>query len=95
MIFQKLIFNANKLILNILPVCLLHSVFDCLGEIIHVARHTFATLALSNGVSLESVSKMMGHTSIRTTQVYAHAQITNLKVKEEMELMAGRLKGNK
>nr|WP_255498633.1 site-specific integrase [Dysgonomonas sp. ZJ709] len=59
----------------------------------HTARHTFATLALSNGVSLESVSKMMGHTSIRTTQVYA--QITNLKVKEEMEVMADRLKGNK
>lgn len=59
----------------------------------HVARHTFATLALSNGVSLESVSKMMGHTSIRTTQVYA--QITNLKVKEEMEVMADRLKAKK
>jgi len=38
----------------------------------HVARHTFATLALSNHVSLEVVSKMLGHEDIRTTTIYAH-----------------------
>lgn len=38
----------------------------------HLARHTFAnTVTLSNGVPIESVSKMLGHTSIRTTQIYA------------------------
>ncbi|KGE13784.1 site-specific integrase [Sphingobacterium deserti] len=38
----------------------------------HIARHTFATtITLSNGVPIESVSKMLGHTSIRTTQIYA------------------------
>ena len=37
----------------------------------HMARHTFATLSLTNGVSMETVSKTLGHASIRTTQVYA------------------------
>ena len=39
---------------------------------IHIARHTFATtVTLNNGVPIESVAKMMGHTSIKTTQIYA------------------------
>jgi integrase/recombinase XerC len=37
----------------------------------HVARHTFATKALSNGIPLEVVSSMLGHTTIKTTQIYA------------------------
>ena len=49
----------------------------------HMARHTFATMSLSKGVSMESVSKMLGHTNIKTTQIYAH--ITNKKIEHDME----------
>ena len=52
----------------------------------HIARHTFATtITLSNGVSIESVSKMLGHRSIRTTQHYA--KILDKKVSEDMMLL--------
>ena len=37
----------------------------------HMARHTFATWALSQGVKIENVSKMLAHTSVRTTEIYA------------------------
>ncbi len=50
----------------------------------HCARHTFATtVTLSNGVPIETVSKMLGHTSIKTTQHYA--RITDKKVGNDME----------
>ena len=39
--------------------------------ILHVARHTFATFALANGVSIESVAKMLGHTNVQMTRYYA------------------------
>lgn len=55
----------------------------------HLARHAFATMILSKGVPIESVSKMLGHTNIRTTQVYA--RITNKKIEEDMLELAGKL----
>ena len=56
----------------------------------HIARHTFATLTLTKGVSIESVSKMLGHTSISTTQIYA--KITDRKIGNEMNQFAGSVK---
>lgn len=55
----------------------------------HLARHTFATLAISLGVPIESVSKMLGHTKIQTTQIYA--RITNKKVEADMLDFADKL----
>jgi len=49
----------------------------------HIARHTFATtITLSNGVPIETISKMLGHTSIKTTQIYA--KVLDNKISEDM-----------
>lgn len=59
----------------------------------HLARHTFATtVTLSNGVPIESVSKMLGHTSIRTTQIYA--KVVEHKLSEDMQNLRKRMVAN-
>jgi site-specific recombinase XerD len=55
----------------------------------HVARHTFATLTLTKGVSIESVSKMLGHTNIQTTQIYA--RISGEKISNDMAVFAEKV----
>lgn len=58
----------------------------------HIARHTFATtVTLAKGVPIETVSKMLGHTNIRTTQIYA--RITDSKISNDMQELAGKLQG--
>lgn len=56
----------------------------------HLARHTFATtMTLGKGVPIESVSKMLGHTNISTTQIYA--RITNDKISKDMDELSRNL----
>jgi site-specific recombinase XerD len=56
----------------------------------HIARHTFATtVTLNNGVPIESVAKMMGHTSIKTTQIYA--KVLDHKISSDMQLLRKKL----
>ena len=55
----------------------------------HLARHTFATYMLRNGVKIESVSKMLGHTNITQTQRYA--KVLAQSVHEDFDMIAEKM----
>ena len=58
----------------------------------HLARHTFATYMLRNGVKIENVSKMLGHTNITQTQRYA--KVLAQSVHDDFDMIAEKLKSN-
>ena len=56
----------------------------------HLGRHTFATtVTLTNGVPIETVSKMLGHTSLKTTQIYS--KVVDTKIAEDMEKIQNKI----
>lgn len=73
--------------LRFIFICSLSLALPC---IFHMARHTMATtVCLSNNVPIETVSSILGHKNIRTTQIYA--KITKEKVKKDMTALAAQL----
>ena len=57
----------------------------------HLSRHTFAVLAFNYGMPIESVSKILGHTNITTTQIYA--KVTNTKLEHDISMFEDRVSG--
>ena len=57
----------------------------------HIARHTFATVSLRNHVPLETISKMLGHSDIQTTQIYA--KMVEEAISEDMRKMRAKFDG--
>lgn len=80
-----LIINDLRLIRTIL-------FFIAFLNITYTARHTFSTeICLSQGVPIETVSRMLGHRDLRSTQVYA--KINNNKISEDTDKLEKRIKG--
>ena len=82
--------NSEKLLisngLRFVVTCLL---MVALWVLFHCARHTFGTLALSKGMPIESVSRVLGHTNIVTTQIYA--KITTQKLDNDLTMFGNKL----
>ena len=81
---------AKCLIINVLRLILVILFFIAFLNITYTARHTFATtITLSQGVAIETISKLLGHKNIRTTQIYAN--ITHSHISSEMERLSKRI----
>lgn len=59
----------------------------------HVARHSFGTLTLKAGIPMESIAKMLGHSSIASTHIYA--QVTDKKISEYMDRLFAKQSAKK
>ncbi|WP_299528871.1 site-specific integrase [Ulvibacterium sp.] len=78
--------KTNQILKEIAKACGIHK-----NITFHVARHTFATtVTLSNGVPIETVSKLLGHTKLSTTQIYA--RVLQRKVGEDMQDLIRKLR---
>ncbi len=81
--------KTNCYLKEIAKVCKIHK-----NITFHVARHTFATtVLLSNGVPIETVSKLLGHTKLSTTQIYA--RVLEHKISEDIDNLLKRFEKKK
>ncbi|MCS3355164.1 tyrosine-type recombinase/integrase [Bacteroides thetaiotaomicron] len=71
---------AKCLIINVLRLIIVILFFIAFLNITYVSRHTFATLSITYGAELYTVSKLLGHADIKTTQIYA--DVINEKKRE-------------
>ena len=76
---------AKCLIINVLRLIIVILFFIAFLNITYTARHTFACIALANKVSMETIARMLGHSDIRTTKIYA--KVLDTTVSKEMEVM--------
>lgn len=91
-IFHILQNTEIQLISNDLRLIFTSSLLLASPCIFHLARHSFATsVCLSQGVPIETLSQMMGHQDIATTQIYA--EITRTKINEDMSKLAETIQG--
>lgn len=81
---------AKCLIINVLRLILVILFFIAFLNITYLARHTFGTMMLTLGADLFTTSKLMGHTNIQTTEIYA--KIVDKKKEEAINLIDGMFK---
>ena len=83
--------NSEKwLISNVLRFIVTCLLMVALWVLSHMARHSFGTLTLTAGIPIESIARIMGHTNIDSTQVYA--QVTDRKISSDMDRLMERRK---
>lgn len=82
--YYNAILNAGTRINKSLKQIAIKTKIPLKGFSFHSSRHTFATIGLRKGIRMEHISKLLGHTDIRTTQVYA--KIVNQDLEEAMKV---------
>ena len=83
--------NEKPLISNGLRFVVTCLLAAALWVLFHLSRHSFAVLALNYGMPIESVSKILGHTNITTTQIYA--KVTNKKLENDISDFESKVSG--